>query len=94
MKKKIIDLFESLGTYKVVFNPAIKIKPTPHSQPIWIDDMSKVNNSYILTVSTHNDNCKKNLDSLNNEELQSLNIRLYDMTTRKNQSPKTQNKNG
>lgn len=77
MKQKVIDHFNAIGKFKITFNPAIKIKPTPHSHPTWIDDMCKVNNSYMLTVSNLDDARKTNLDSLNDIELQSLNTRLW-----------------
>lgn len=83
MKQKVIDLFNDLGFIKLTFNPAIKLKMTPHSQPTWIDDMSRYNNNYMLTVSTLQDSAKKNLNDLTPEELQSLHTRLFALSTEK-----------
>jgi len=79
MKQRVIDNFNAIGKFKVTFNPAIKIKLTPHSQPTWIDDMCKVNNTYMFTVSNIKDNRKVNIDDLSPIELQSLNTRLWSM---------------
>lgn len=76
MKQRVINNFNGLGKVKITFNPAIKIKMTPHSQPTWIDDMCKVNQTYMLTVSNKDDARRVNIDSLNAVELQSLNTRL------------------
>lgn len=79
MKESIINYFLQLQKYKVTFTPQIRIKPTPHSHITWIDDMYQVSNAFMVTVSTVDDNHKKNINSLTPEELQSLNTRLWSM---------------
>lgn len=82
MKKQVIDHFTSLGLDRVTFNPAIQIKMSPHLQPTFIDDMSKVNNTYFFTVGKLNHSETKNIDSLSPEELQSVSIRLWSMANK------------
>ena len=79
MKQNIITHFTELGRFKIVFNPAIRVG----NPPVWIDDMSMANKQYIVTLSTHDDNCKRTLDSLEPEQLQALETRLCSMVNQK-----------
>lgn len=87
MKESIINYFLQLQKYKVTFTPAIRIKPTPHSNITWIDDMYQVSESFMVTVSTRDDDHKKNLNNLTPEEMQSLNTRLWSMVQDQNKAP-------
>jgi len=87
MKEKIIGHFTTIGRFKIVFNPAIKVQAENHVQPIWIDDISMANKRYVLTVSTKDDNCKKLLEDLTADELEKLEYRLNQMVGQLNQQP-------
>jgi hypothetical protein len=87
MKESIINYFLQLQKYKVTFTPAIRIKPTLNSNITWIDNMYQVSNSFMVTVSTRDDNHKKNLNNLSPEELQSLNTRLWSMVQDQKRQP-------
>jgi len=87
MKEQIISYFDQLGKYKITFTPAIKIKMTPHSPIKWIDDICKIKDQYIITVSTQDDNIKRNIDACTTEELSSINIRLWSLVQDKNRPP-------
>lgn len=79
MLKQIIELFAVAGKSRVAFNPAIKIKQTTNVNPIWIDDITKVNDVYIVTVANQKDNMRKQLTDLDDAALNSLHIRLFGM---------------
>jgi len=76
MLEQIIKILSTNKSPKIVFNPAIKVNAKPGEAQTWIDDIMKVNNGYYLTVSTLNDNAKMALDSLNENQLKSLKLRL------------------
>jgi hypothetical protein len=84
MIEKVIDLFNKSGKEKIVFEPGIKIKLTPHSPVTWIDKMYKIGSSYMITVSTLNDSMNVNLNSADPVFLQSLSIRLYSLYGKEN----------
>jgi len=52
------------------------VNANPGEVQTWIDDIMKVNNGYYLTVSTLKDNAKMALNSLNENQLKSLKLRL------------------
>lgn len=81
--QKVTEYFNALGKDKVHFVPQIKIKLTPHSAPLWIDNIYKVKDTLMVSISTEDDSCKKMLSACNEKELSSLTIRLYSMQPKK-----------
>lgn len=79
MKEKILTLFNKSGKEKIIFNPSIRIKMTPHAEPVWMDAMMKIKDNYIVATSNRNDKANRNLNSLNDNELNSLLIRLWSL---------------
>lgn len=77
--QKVTEYFNALGKEKIHFTPQIKIKLTPHSAPLWIDNIYRVKDTLMVSISTEDDNCKKMLSACNEKELSSLTIRLYSM---------------
>ncbi len=79
MLEKIVNIFNKSGKSKIEFEPAIKIKMTPHSSIIWIDKMFKVKDNYMIEVSCNNDKTNMNVAALDITYLNSLAIRLHGM---------------
>lgn len=76
MKEQIINLFERIGQRRITFNPAVKFQRDTTQQAMWMDDITKVNDVLILTVSTLHDNRKANLNEFSPAELAPLKNRL------------------
>lgn len=79
MIEKIITLFNKSGKEKIVFNPHIRIKMTPHADPVWMESMYKVKDNYMVSTINRSDKANRNLNSLNDDELNSLLIRLWSL---------------
>ncbi|MBP7398209.1 MAG: hypothetical protein KA954_01395 [Chitinophagales bacterium] len=62
MIKQIIDLFTKSEKTKISFKPEIRLPG--EGQPVWIDQLQKVGNNYVITVSTDKDNGKMNLNAI------------------------------
>lgn len=78
MKQKILLLLAKAPN-KTVFDPPVKIQKTPHTQPLWIEDISKVRELWFVTLSTGEDKGRKCIDDLDAIQLNSLLIRLNTM---------------
>lgn len=79
-QQKAIEYFNALNKRKVEFNPKIRIKNSPHSFPLWIDDMEKIKETHVVTISNRdNTTYRKGLLTLEPEFLNSLVIRLFSM---------------
>ncbi len=79
MIEKIISLFNKAGKEIVVFTPHIRIKMTPHADPLWVESMFKVKDNYMVSTINRIDKANRNLNSLNDDELTSLLIRLWSL---------------
>jgi len=82
LKADIFSHFNAIQKFKLMFNPAIKVK-NEGAHYTWIDDICKFNSSFIVTVSTLEDNCKKNIDNLSSPELIALELRMKSMLPKK-----------
>lgn len=79
-QQKAIEYLTAIGKRKIEFNPKIKIKNSPHSYPLWIDDVEKLKENYVVTISNkENTTYRKGLLTLEPEFLNSLVIRLFSM---------------
>ena len=77
--QKVIEYFNALEKDKVHFTPPIKLKMTPHSAPTWIDNMYKMKDNLMVSISTDEDDFKKPLSKCDEKEISSLKIRLFSM---------------
>jgi len=78
MKEKVIELFDRSGKPKVEFDPPIRIKMT-HSYPVWIDKMTKIKDAYLVSITNQKDKMIKNINSIDENLMNSLHIRLYSL---------------
>ena len=75
--------FRNLNQPQVTFRPPVRIKYTPHSAPLFVDELIEVKGEILATISnTKNEKFRKKIEHLSADEINSVNIRLYDMNTR------------
>lgn len=79
MKQQITALFTESKKERIFFNPAIRIKPAA-----WIDMIFKVRDQIIVTISNRKDSMNKNLNTLNDSQLNSLLERMQSDKSFKN----------
>lgn len=84
--ERVIDLFDKSGKDKILFEPAIRIKMTPHSQITWIDKMYRNRDNYMVTISTLNDSMNLSINAIDPVYLSSILIRLYTLYGKENVS--------
>lgn len=70
------QLFKDSKKTIIVFKPAISIKKTPHSFPTYLEDITEIKGSIVITVRTSANKMRKPLEKLTDEEVNSLVIRL------------------
>jgi hypothetical protein len=85
MIEKIIALFNSSSKNKIEFKPEIKVMLNK-GFPVWIDSIYKIREMIMVKISTEKDAINKPLDQLNEEQLKSLNTRLFSLFCKKQTS--------
>lgn len=77
---KVTDLFNKSGLEKIVFNPPIIIKLTPHSNPVKITEIERMKEKIMITATKdRNDSGKLDIRAIDDRFLTSLSIRLYSL---------------
>lgn len=69
MLDQIIELFNSKDRYKISFHPEIRVSKLPG---IWVDDIYKVRDNVMVTLSTLEDKSPINIKYLNEDYLKPL----------------------
>lgn len=80
-QKKAIEYFNKIGATKIEFKPEIKVNAGQDSWPLYIDDMEKRNENYLVTISNrNNEKYKKAVGTLEENFINALVIRLHQLS--------------
>lgn len=78
MLEEIKKLFDAFSQLKLIFSPEVRV--TKDGPPIWIDNMYKIRDCYMVTVSNNEDKVPMNLDVIDNSYLASLKVKLQNLS--------------